>query len=88
MGKDLQRRADLLVMELFDYGFLGEGCLHFVHFAWNNCLAEDGAIMPRGLGVYICDFRMTLGFESGGSLASGFGRWSVCWKATDLARVE
>lgn len=39
--------------------------------------------MPRGLGVYICDFRMTLGFESGGSLASGFGRWSVCWKATD-----
>jgi len=48
MGKDLAQKADLLVMELFDYGFLGEGCLHFVHFAWNNCLREDGAILPRG----------------------------------------
>lgn len=48
MGKDMSQRADLLVMELFDYGFLGEGCLHFVHFAWNNVLKEDALILPRG----------------------------------------
>lgn len=48
MGKDMAERADLLVMELFDYGFLGEGCLHFVHFAWNNVLKEDARILPSG----------------------------------------
>ena len=48
MGKDMANRADLLVMELFDYGFLGEGCLHFVHFAWNNVLKEDALILPKG----------------------------------------
>lgn len=61
MGKDLKKRCDLLVMELFDYGFLGEGALHFVHFAWHNCLTEDAKIVPRGGTIYamlvelICD---------------------------------
>ncbi|KAJ8600486.1 hypothetical protein CTAYLR_010362 [Chrysophaeum taylorii] len=48
MGKDLKHKCDVLVLELFDYGFLGEGVLHFVHFAWRSCLAENARVVPRG----------------------------------------
>ena len=42
----------MLVMELFDYGFLGEGALHFVHHAWNHCLKPDAVVVPGGGAVF------------------------------------
>jgi predicted RNA methylase len=51
-GRDLPDRADLLIMELFDYGFLGEGALHFAHFAWNHVLEDDARIVPQGGAVF------------------------------------
>lgn len=52
MGRDLPDRCDILIMELFDYGFLGEGALHFAHLAWNNVLKEDARIVPCGGAVF------------------------------------
>ena len=51
-GEDLKEKQDMLVMELFDYGFLGEGCLHFVHHAWNHCLKPDAVVVPGGGAVF------------------------------------
>ena len=47
-GRDFDEKADVLVMELFDYGLLGEGCLHFARHAWTHCLREDARVVPRG----------------------------------------
>ena len=47
-GRDFDEKADVLVMESFDYGLLGEGCLHFARHAWTHCLREDARVVPRG----------------------------------------
>ena len=52
LGDDLPERADLLVMELFDYGFLGEGCLYFAHHAWQNLLKPEARICPQGGTIF------------------------------------
>ena len=50
-GRDFGDRADVLVMELFDYGLLGEGCLHFARHAWAHCLRADARMVPRGAAL-------------------------------------
>lgn len=52
MGKDIKQKADILVMELFDYGCLGEGALHLAHFAWNTCLKENAIIVPNAATIF------------------------------------
>lgn len=52
MGKDLKHKADILVMELFDYGCLGEGALHLAHFAWNTCLKENAIVVPNAATIF------------------------------------
>ncbi|HEX8853403.1 MAG TPA: 50S ribosomal protein L11 methyltransferase, partial [Pyrinomonadaceae bacterium] len=52
VGSDLPRRADLLVTETVDCGFLGEGIVPSINHAKANLLTEDALIIPRSASVY------------------------------------
>ena len=43
---ELKRRADLLVLENFDYGLLGEGVLPILHHACTVLLTSDAIVIP------------------------------------------
>lgn len=43
---ELKRRADLLVLENFDYGLLGEGVLPILHHACAVLLTSDAIVIP------------------------------------------
>jgi len=52
MGEDLPEPADLLVTELLNAGFLGEGILQVIQHARANLLKPDAKIVPKGGTVY------------------------------------
>lgn len=49
---ELERRADVLVYEVFDSGLIGEGALHLVHHARSRLLTPDARLVPMGATVY------------------------------------
>jgi predicted RNA methylase len=51
---ELKRRADILVLELFDYGLLGEGLLPILHHAFSVLLKEDAVVVPAIARMYCC----------------------------------
>lgn len=46
IGRDLERRADLIVSEIVDCGLIGEGLLRSIRDARARLLAPGGALMP------------------------------------------
>lgn len=52
VGRDLPRRANLLVTETVDCGLLGEGIVPSINHARANLLTEDALIIPRAATVY------------------------------------
>ena len=52
IGDDLPERADMLVTELLNAGFLGEGILQVIAHARANLLKPDATILPKGGTVY------------------------------------
>ena len=55
---ELKRKADLLVLENFDYGLLGEGLLPILHHACAVLLQPDGNCPP--CSRHTCTQRMTI----------------------------
>ncbi|CAD7701540.1 unnamed protein product, partial [Ostreobium quekettii] len=49
---DLDGKAQILVMEVFDSGLIGEGALHIISAAYRSFLDEDAIILPAGATVY------------------------------------
>ena len=49
---ELKRKADLLVLENFDYGLLGEGLLPILHHACAVLLAPDAIVVPAVARIY------------------------------------
>ena len=52
VGRDLPRRADLLVSEIVDVGLLGEGVLPTVRHARAELLAEQAVVIPAAATVH------------------------------------
>ncbi|MCE2509392.1 MAG: tetratricopeptide repeat protein [Alphaproteobacteria bacterium] len=52
IGEDLPEPADVMVTELLNAGFLGEGILQVIQHARASLLKPDAAIIPRGGTVY------------------------------------
>ena len=52
IGDDLPERADVMVTELLNAGFLGEGILQVIQHARTNLLKPDATIIPQGGTVY------------------------------------
>lgn len=52
IGEDLPEPADVLVTELLNAGFLGEGILQVIQHARANLLKPDATIVPKGGTVY------------------------------------
>jgi len=52
IGDDLPERADVLVTELLNAGFLGEGILQVIAHARANLLKPNATILPKGGTVY------------------------------------
>lgn len=51
---ELKRKADVLVLELFDYGLLGEGLLPVLHHAFSVLLKVDAVVIPAVATLYAC----------------------------------
>ena len=49
---ELQRKADILVFEVFDAGLIGEGALHIMHAAHTRLLAPDVQVVPAAARVF------------------------------------
>ncbi|MGB1548324.1 MAG: tetratricopeptide repeat protein, partial [Alphaproteobacteria bacterium] len=52
IGEDLPEAADVMVTELLNAGFLGEGILQVIQHARANLLKPDATIIPQGGAVY------------------------------------
>ncbi|HEX8556983.1 MAG TPA: 50S ribosomal protein L11 methyltransferase [Pyrinomonadaceae bacterium] len=52
VGRDMPRRANLLVTETVDCGLLGEGIVPSINHARADLLTEDAVIIPRAAAVY------------------------------------
>lgn len=52
VGADLPERADVMVTELLNAGFLGEGILQVIQHARANLLKPEAAIIPKGGTVH------------------------------------
>jgi len=52
IGDDLPEPADVMVTELLNAGFLGEGILQVIQHARTNLLKPDATIIPQGGTVY------------------------------------
>ena len=46
VGEDMPRRCDLLVLELFDYGLIGEGLLIILAHAFHKLLSPTALVIP------------------------------------------
>ena len=51
---ELKQRADVLVLELFDYGLLGEGLLPVLHHAFSVLLKKDAIVIPAVASLHAC----------------------------------
>jgi predicted RNA methylase len=49
---ELQRKADILLLEVFDSGLIGEGALHIMHAAHTRLLAPDAQVVPAAARVF------------------------------------
>ncbi len=54
---DLQRKANILVTEVFDTELIGEGAISTFHHA-HKCLLEVGTVANTHLHGFICPRRM------------------------------
>ena len=84
---DMQRRADICVLESFDYGLLGEGCLPLIHHAHTHLLADDALIVPANATVH-CVLAEMRTEEVGGFNTSLWNtyRFSTSYTGVDLER--
>jgi hypothetical protein len=67
VGKDIAKRADIALFELFDCSLIGEGVLHFLAYARENLLAADARYVPlsgrlRAMAIE-CRLETVLGFD-------------------------
>lgn len=60
LSPELERRADALVLEVFDDGLLGEGCLSILSTAKHRLLQPDAAIIPSCAHVHCIPIRLNL----------------------------
>lgn len=51
-ASDLTSKADILTMEVFDCGLIGEGVLHILNSAWKSLLKEDAIVIPCGAALF------------------------------------
>lgn len=49
--KDIERKADMLILEVFDSGLIGEGAFHFIAYAFHKLLSDDATLLPMGATV-------------------------------------
>jgi type II protein arginine methyltransferase len=52
VGVDMPERANLLVTEIVDCGFVGEGIIPCIMYAKEHLLTEDARIIPRAAAVH------------------------------------
>lgn len=52
IGRDMPRKADILVTEIFDNALIGEGALPTIDHAWRELLAPDAHVIPEGATLY------------------------------------
>ena len=90
---ELERRADVLVYEVFDSGLIGEGALHLVHHARSKLLTKDARLVPMGATVYaqpICMRTTTIncGDESFDVSCTNRYRWRPDYEGIELGSSE
>jgi len=88
----IDRRADLLLVELFDCGCLGERVLAVVGNAWRRALRPDAAVVPRACAVravLVAD-AATLSRDGGGVDVSCLSRYGpgAAYEGERLARGD
>ena len=84
-GPDMDRRADVLVFEVFDSGLIGEGALHLVHAAKEKLLTEDAAIVPMGATVHCMPINIRVDSVQGFDMQqSNRWRWRPDYEGVDL----
>ena len=49
---EMDKKADVLIYEVFDSGLIGEGALHIVGMAKHRLLAPEATMIPRAATVY------------------------------------
>ncbi len=51
VGKEIPKKADIIVSEILDVGLLGEGVIPTIRHAQENLLKKDGILLPMGARV-------------------------------------
>ena len=57
-GSDMQSKADILAIEVFDCGLIGEGALDIIQHARQHLLQKDAICIPCGASVFVQPVQM------------------------------
>lgn len=83
VGIDMPERANLLVTEIVDCGFVGEGIIPYIMYAKEHLLTEDARIIPRAASVHAmiveseCLHKLNHAGDSCGLDTSPFNRYAT-----------
>ena len=82
---DLDRKADVLIYEVFDSGLIGEGALHLVAHAREKLLREDATLVPMSASVFCQPLQFRVGAMRGLDAAQvNRWRWRPDYEGVDL----
>eukprot|EP00210_Caulerpa_lentillifera_P001723 g1655.t1 len=83
---DLGTKADILAMEVFDCGLIGEGALHIIHSVWKELMKHDAVMVPCGAALYVQPMQLNRVSKCAGfdvSIANAF-RWRPEYEEINL----
>ena len=85
---ELERKADMLVFEVFDSGLIGEGALHLTAMASHRLLLPDATIVPAAARVYCQPLQFRLPHECCGVIVEHLNQynWRPDYDGVMLAR--
>ena len=82
---EMERKADLLVYEVFDSGLIGEGAFHIVGMAKHRLLNDDASIIPRAATVYAQPIQIRTSDVAGFDFAqANRWRWRPSYEGINL----
>ena len=82
---DLDRKADIVVYEVFDSGLIGEGVFHILASAKTKLAKDDATLLPCGATVFAQPIQMRVGDVCGLDFAQlNRWRWRPDYEGTDL----
>ena len=85
---EMERRADVLVYEVFDSGLLGEGCLHLVALAQRRLLNPGAALVPAAARVWAQPIQLRVGRVRGLDFTpANRWRWRPDYEGLELAQL-